>query len=471
MVSQPALEQPDPQSLIHAISRNICHDGLKILPTTLQQFAHLQLLAARVRSEASRAMTIHLELSDRLESEGVDEYDWCNLGALSQAEGRALRRIIDEGEGRGEEKREDVMMELSMNVRLFHLALILRKGDPNGPVMSLLQTYFPDLAPPPPPSPKGSKQLQKWYADIRSSRMCFIRAMTPDQAQRMAVKRKTAQAMLDMVRKALAQGRPRPTWAQLLPEETLSAEKVLERYRRDMVQTAETVLRDKVVIDTIFSETADEEDGMDTEPSRDRLTALGNTIEPARSTHDDAFGLSETRLVTDNPQVQIIPNLASTSSAPLVNRSTISSASSRRAEKREDSVARMDRGSSAHRLHSPQYSSTSGNRSSPILPSASTHPTVDASQSHKSSPQTSAIHRPRRSRLPPPEGPDYTSPLPHSHYSPKDLRPFSNDRLVRAGHSPNERKRPRTSEGHDVGAGQDELTKRTKGDSRLAQAD
>lgn len=119
MLSQPALEQPDPQSLIHAISRNICHDGLKILPTTLQQFAHLQLLAARVRSEASRAMTIHLELSDRLESEGVDEYDWCNLGALSQAEGRALRRIIDEGEGRGEEKREDVMMELSMNIRLF----------------------------------------------------------------------------------------------------------------------------------------------------------------------------------------------------------------------------------------------------------------------------------------------------------------------------------------------------------------
>jgi hypothetical protein len=224
---------------------------------------------------------------------------------------------------------------------------------------------------------------------------------------------------------------------------------------------------------------------MDTEPSRDRLTALGNTIEPARSTHDDAFGPSETRLVTDDPQVQIIPNLASTSSAPLVNRSTvsrssvlypqcssqISSASSRRAEKREDGVARMDRGSSAHRLHSPQYSSTSGNRSSPILPSASTHPTVDASQSHKSSPQTSAVHRPRRSRLPPPEGPDYTSPLPHSHNSPKDLRPFSNDRLVRAGHSPNERKRPRTSEGHDVGAGQDELTKRTKGDSRLAQAD
>ena len=58
-----------------------------------------------------------MELIQKLEEDGVDEKLWISHGALRTSEGKALRRIKEQGMGSGELSREDVMMELSFSLR------------------------------------------------------------------------------------------------------------------------------------------------------------------------------------------------------------------------------------------------------------------------------------------------------------------------------------------------------------------
>lgn len=118
MVTPRADDPPDPSEILAVLPKRITISSLKLLPSTLQLFAHLQLLSARIRREATRALEIHSELIEKLEEDGVDEKYWIAMGALKTSEGRALRRIKEEGMGEGEVPREDVMMELSFSLRL-----------------------------------------------------------------------------------------------------------------------------------------------------------------------------------------------------------------------------------------------------------------------------------------------------------------------------------------------------------------
>jgi hypothetical protein len=83
---------------------------LSALPTTLQLFAHLQLVSTCIKREAATALRKQGDLLQRLAEEGVDEGEMISRGALNRAEGRNVRKWAKRDEG-------DVMMGLSMEYR------------------------------------------------------------------------------------------------------------------------------------------------------------------------------------------------------------------------------------------------------------------------------------------------------------------------------------------------------------------
>lgn len=109
---------PDPHTILDLLRSSLIPFYAKGLPTTLQLYAHLQLLSSRIRSEARRAVAEQERLIALLEQEGVDEADWLAHGALRRTDGRTLRRIGAE-EGDEELTREDRMMDLSFKLRLY----------------------------------------------------------------------------------------------------------------------------------------------------------------------------------------------------------------------------------------------------------------------------------------------------------------------------------------------------------------
>ena len=110
----------DPHRIIPLIRSSLVPFHAKSLPTTLQLFAHLQLLSSQIRSEASRAIDAEARLIGQLEAEGIDETEWLKCGALYKADGKALL-VIAKGEDEGKEglSREDWMMELSLKLRFY----------------------------------------------------------------------------------------------------------------------------------------------------------------------------------------------------------------------------------------------------------------------------------------------------------------------------------------------------------------
>ncbi len=83
---------------------------LNALPTTLQTFAHFQLVSERIKAEAMRALVEHDALLKEMELSAVEVEDQVKMGVLSEKEGRRLKRLVQRDE-------EDRMLAFSMEFR------------------------------------------------------------------------------------------------------------------------------------------------------------------------------------------------------------------------------------------------------------------------------------------------------------------------------------------------------------------
>ena len=109
---------PDPHEVLEIVRALLIPFQAKALPTTLQLYAHLQLVSRQVRSEARRALAEQARLVKLLEEAGVDESDWIRRGSLTNRDGMTLKKIAA-SEDEDEVNIEDVMMELSFKLRLY----------------------------------------------------------------------------------------------------------------------------------------------------------------------------------------------------------------------------------------------------------------------------------------------------------------------------------------------------------------
>ena len=189
---------PDPHEVLEIVRALLIPFQAKALPTTLQLYAHLQLISRQVRSEARRALAEQTRLVKLLEEAGVDESEWVRQGSLKKRDGKTLKRIAALGD-EDEVNIEDVMMELSFKLRLYvrapfsqrngidtqHLALIFARGPKLASVKPLLDTYFPAL-----PKEPG----QNAPARAKNS-FSFIRAMDSTQARSLQIYHTRAQSM------------------------------------------------------------------------------------------------------------------------------------------------------------------------------------------------------------------------------------------------------------------------------------
>ncbi|WWD16561.1 hypothetical protein CI109_100988 [Kwoniella shandongensis] len=193
---------PSPTLLLEALRAHLLPTPIFPLFTeTLNIFAHFQLLSARLKEEARRALTMHNDLLAEYDETGLSNDDIVEMGSLTVQEGVTVERISKRDEG-------DLMSAFSLGFRKYYFAYLL--STPGLTPMALtnirtiLNSYLPDLSSP----TTKSKTLP-----------LFISCMPPDQESVSMHYRDTVLAWCERVESAIATGAAPMKFESFYPNE------------------------------------------------------------------------------------------------------------------------------------------------------------------------------------------------------------------------------------------------------------